>query len=105
MEGYQPRPKNVPYVNIYNSGYRNHPNFSLKENNNPIYAQKNHMHGQDLNQNMPQNKPNKSTLVDNLNAFIHMTREKQSKNNQRLYSLKVSIKSVEVQVGKITENL
>jgi len=35
MQNFNPRPQNNPYSNTYNPGWRNHPNFSYR-NNNPL---------------------------------------------------------------------
>ena len=34
MDNYNPRPRNDPFSNTYNPGWRNHPNFSWSNNNN-----------------------------------------------------------------------
>lgn len=104
MERYQPKPRNDPYENTYNSGQRSHPNFSQKGNNNPTFAE-NHNQGQNFNQNIPHNPPNNSTLEENLNAFTQLSRDNQMKNNQRLDSIEASTKRVEGQVGKIVEHM
>lgn len=90
---------NDPYANTYDLSWRNHPNFSRKEKN-PTNAQnQNHMHGQHFNQNMPHNAPNKPTLEDNLDSFIHVSIDNQERNNERLHSLEASMKRLKVQVG------
>lgn len=47
----------------------------------------------------------RSTLEDNLNAFIQVRRDNQSKINQRLDSVEASIKNVEAQGEQLAEHL
>lgn len=70
-----------------------------------LYPKPKNMQSQKFNQNMPYNPHNKPFLENNLNAFIHMSKDNQVKNNQRLDSLEASIKRVKFQVGKLAEHM
>lgn len=54
---------------------------------------------------MPKNPLNKLTLEDNLNAFIQVNIDNQSKTNQRWNMQRILLKKVKVQVEQLTKNL
>ena len=95
MNANKPRLHFDPYANTYNPGWRSHPNFSWRTNNQaPI---------QNTMPNLMSNndQPRKSTLEETLNTFIEFSMDNHKRHDQRLDSLKASIKRVEVQVGQI----
>ena len=109
LEGFQPRVRNDPFSNTYNPGWRNHPNFSWKNNNQQqqpqpqyqLYQRTNQFQGQSSNQNQPR----KPSLEDSLNAFIQVSEQNQVANNQRLDSLEASMKRMETQVGQLANQM
>ena len=104
LGAYQQRPRFDPNSNTYNPGWRSHPNFSWRQNN-PPFTQSSNQAGQQFHPPIPRSIPNKPTLEDNLNSFIQVCRDNQSKTNQRLDSVEASIKKVEVQVEQLVEHL
>ncbi|XP_078166211.1 uncharacterized protein LOC144560859 [Carex rostrata] len=75
------RPQNDPFSNTYNPGWRNHPNFSWKNNNpNAIPQQNNQPPGFAPRQFNPQPAPQKSSLETLLENFV--TKQDQRMNNQ-----------------------
>ncbi|XP_057808488.1 uncharacterized protein LOC131022965 [Salvia miltiorrhiza] len=112
LQGFQPRPKLDPFAPTYNPGWRNHPNFSWRQNQGQCPSQNAQNFQQPQQPNQPQYQqqqpgfyrqqqypnqqapPKKPSLEDSLNAFIQST-------NQRFESVEASIKRIETQVGQI----
>lgn len=104
LGGFQPRQRYEPNMNTYNPGWRNHPNFSWRQNN-PSPPQNLNQQGQQFHQQIPKTFPSKSTLEESLTAFIQVSKDNQTKTNQRLDSVETSIKKVEIQVEQLAEHL
>ncbi|XP_031120931.1 uncharacterized protein LOC116024170 [Ipomoea triloba] len=105
MNSFNQRPRNDPYSNSYNPGWKNHPNFSWSNNQNnfqPVAPQ-----------------PKKSSWEDSLNTFIQTCNRQQEANDQRFQQTEASLakteaslarneasmRKLEVQVGQIAEAL
>ena len=99
MNANQPRQHFDPYSNTYNPRWRNHPNFSWRNNNQASIQ--NVMPNPMSNNDQPR-KPN---LEETLNTFIEFCRDNHERHYKRLDSLEASTKRVKVQVGQIAEQL
>ena len=94
MNGNQPRPYFDPYTNIYNLGWRSHPNFSWRNNQALIRnTMRNPMSNND--------QPRKSILEETLNTFIQFIMDNHARHEKRLDSLEASMNRVKAQVGQI----
>ncbi|XP_073152284.1 uncharacterized protein [Henckelia pumila] len=91
--GNQNRPRNNPYSNSYNPGWRNHPNFSWGGTSNQARPQGNPQYGKKPIYNH-EPKEEKSELEKMMMKFIFST-------ETRLQNQDSSIKNIENQVGKL----
>ncbi|XP_073119970.1 uncharacterized protein [Henckelia pumila] len=87
--GNQNRPRNDPFLNSYNPGWRQHPNFSWGGQNNKPYGNQNYSRP-------PQEE--KSSLEQMMQKFISST-ETRMKNQD------ASIKNLENQIGQLAKSI
>ncbi|XP_073153976.1 uncharacterized protein [Henckelia pumila] len=87
--GNQNRPRNDPFLNSYNTGWRQHPNFSWGGQNNKPYGNQNysrHPHEE------------KSSLEQMMQKFISST-------ETRMQNQDASIKNLENQIGQLAKSI
>src|SRR5262249_41306180 len=88
---FQRPPQNNPYSNTYNPGWRNHPNFSWTNQQNPRLPPPGY------NQtHPPQQQQQKPSLEDLMSKFI-------STSKARFQNQEASIKNLETQVGQLAK--
>ncbi|CAH9088741.1 unnamed protein product [Cuscuta epithymum] len=90
MNSYNHGPRNEPFSNSYNPGWRNHHNFSWSNT-------------QQSNQPSPVQK--KPALEDTLQTFMQICTQNQQANDQRFQRTEASLRKLEIQVGQIAECL
>ena len=86
MQNFNPRPQNNPYSNTYNPGWRNHPNFSYR-NNNPIPPNASQPQPPGFQQRAPYNPPlhqQPSQPKSNLESLMEQFIATQTKTNETL---------------------
>jgi hypothetical protein len=110
-------PKNNPYSNTYNPGWRNHPNFSWSNNQNALNHQGQQRNGQqaappvqeskngDLESLVMQIATQQQQMLKSQDQF--MAEEKQFKNEQRQTNAnhEQSIQRLKVQVGLLAKEI
>ncbi|CAL9020139.1 unnamed protein product [Prunus brigantina] len=89
MNSYNRRPRNDPFSNTYNPGWRDHPNFSWKNNN--------------QFQNF-QPKP-ATTLEDTVKMLARNTVQFQQTTNSTLQQHSAALTKMETQLGQIADAL
>ncbi|XP_073120712.1 uncharacterized protein [Henckelia pumila] len=87
--GNQNRPRNDPFSNSYNPGWRQHPNFSWGGQNNKAYGNQNYSR-------QPQEE--KSSLEQMMQKFISST-------ETRMQNQDASIKNLENQIGQLAKSI
>ncbi|XP_019157162.1 PREDICTED: uncharacterized protein LOC109153743 [Ipomoea nil] len=97
MNNFNQRPRNDPYSNSYNPGWRNHPNFSWGNNQNNF-------------QPIAPPQPKKPSLEDTLQNYIQVCNKRSEADEKRfqqneasLARNEVSLRKLEVQVGQLAE--
>lgn len=97
MNSYNPRPRNDPFSNTYNLDWRDHPNFSWKNNAN-------------TNMSSQSNPPIKSSLEETMLAFMQKIDSKMEQHDSVvvqhesiLQNIAASIGKLEVQVGQLSD--
>ncbi|XP_021799895.1 uncharacterized protein LOC110744239 [Prunus avium] len=83
------RPRNDPYSNSYNPGWRNHPNFSWS--NQQQQASSRHPFQQQM---QPSSEPKKPALEDIIAQFVQTSQQNQN-------TMQASITKLETQVGQL----
>jgi hypothetical protein len=98
-------PKNNPYSNTYNAGWRNHPNFSWSNNQNvqnPQGQQRNFQQGNNYQTPpqvvQPNPEPKKNNLDSVLCQFITSQQQTNTQTNQ-------AIQRLETQMGQLAKEL
>jgi hypothetical protein len=98
-------PKNDPYSNTYNAGWRNHPNFSWSNNQNtqnPQRQQRNFQQGYNYQAPpqavQPNPKPKKNDLKSALLQFMTVQQQSNTQTSQ-------AIQRLETQVGQLVKEL
>ncbi|XP_073137953.1 uncharacterized protein [Henckelia pumila] len=87
--GNQNRPRNDPFSNSYNPGWRQHPNFSWSGHNNKPYGNQNYGR---------QPQEGKSSLEQMMQQFISST-------ETRMQNQDASIKNLENQIGQLAKTI
>ncbi|XP_019179258.1 PREDICTED: uncharacterized protein LOC109174479 [Ipomoea nil] len=102
MNNFNQRPRNDPYSNSYNPGWKNHPNFSWGSNQNY--------------QSTDPPQPKRPSLEDSLNTLVQACNRQQEITEQqfkmqqeaserRFQQNEASMKKLEAQIGQIAEAL
>ncbi|KAM1743399.1 hypothetical protein ACFX12_013293 [Malus domestica] len=109
----QNQPRNDPYSNTYNPGWRDHPNFKWREPQQPQNQGGFRQQPPGFftkpytpNQNQPQSDPNASgTSLDNDALFKILTKltHGQEKQTQAMQSTNIRVDQLEKQIGQIAE--
>ncbi|XP_073017528.1 uncharacterized protein [Primulina eburnea] len=94
--GFQNRPRNDPYSNSYNPGWRNHPNFSWGGQNNQNRQQRGPPHGMHQGFKPEPPREEKSNLEQMMTKFISAT-------ETRFQNQDASIKGLENQIGQLAK--
>eukprot|EP00257_Ricinus_communis_P022201 XP_015581861.1 uncharacterized protein LOC107262176 [Ricinus communis] len=118
MESYQPRqPRNNPYSSTYNPGWRNHPNFSWRNNdhnlpqilrnqNQPQYQNQEPQYPRNQNptfSNQGQAPQRKPSLEETLQSFMMATHDRMERNEKKTDFIEASVKRLEIQIRQIAE--
>src|SRR5215471_9897090 len=90
---FQKPPQNNPYSNTYNLGWRNHPNFSWSNQQNPRPPLPGYNQTHPPQQQQQQQKP---SLEELMSKFI-------STSEARFQNQEASIKNLETQVGQLAK--
>ncbi|XP_034197286.1 uncharacterized protein LOC117612730 [Prunus dulcis] len=100
----QQKPRNDPFSNTYNSGWRQHPNFGWKNNQNVQTApvQQNQFVPQ---QNAPAPPGQGKSLEELINSLALSTQGFMQETRQTQAQMSTAIKSLENQVGQIAASL
>jgi hypothetical protein len=109
-------PKNNPYSNTYNAGWRNHPNFSWSNNQNvqnPQGQQRNFQQGNNYQAPpqvvQPNPEPKKNDLESALLQFMTAQQQSNTQTSQAIQKLEVTtsqaIQRLETQVGQLAKEL
>lgn len=93
--GIQSRPRNDPYSNTYNFGWRNHPNFSWGGQNSHFRPQGGHQYGRQQGYKS-EPRGEKSSLEKMMSKFISAT-------DTRFQNQDASIKGLENQIGQLAK--
>ncbi|XP_048229002.1 uncharacterized protein LOC125369811 [Ricinus communis] len=114
---------NDPYSNTYNTGWRNHPNFSWKYNdqnppqlsrsqNQPHYQDQYSQFQRDSNpffqdqeQTLQSNEQMKPSLEETLQSFMMASHDRMERNEKKTGSIEASLKCLEAQMEQIVEEL
>ncbi|KAL4387142.1 hypothetical protein GQ457_09G022200 [Hibiscus cannabinus] len=118
---------NNPYSNTYNPGWKQHPNFSWKNQRNPSNTIRQNAEASGFQQNMSQQQnqlpqqqpPSTSSLENSLKAFIHRTESYMAETTKfmertdsfinmteiRMQIQEAALKSLETQVGQFAQML
>jgi hypothetical protein len=107
-------PKNNPYSNTYNAGWRNHPNFSWSNNqnvHNPQGQQRNFQQGNNYQappQAVQRNpEPKKNDLESSLLQFMTAQQQSNTQTSQAIQKLEATtsqaIQRLETQVGQLAK--
>ncbi|CAN6704227.1 unnamed protein product [Malus baccata var. baccata] len=109
----QNQPRNDPYSNTYNPGWRDHPNFKWREPQQPQNQEGFRQQPPGFftkpytpNQNQPQSDPNTSgTSLDNdaLVKILTKLTHGQEKQTQAMQSTNIRVDQLEKQIGQIVE--
>ncbi|XP_073288032.1 uncharacterized protein [Primulina huaijiensis] len=94
--GLHNRPRNDPYSNTYNPGWRQHPNFSWGGQNNQNRPQGGQLYGKQPMHRSDPPREEKSNLEQMMSKFISST-------ETRLQNQDASIKGVENQIGQLAK--
>ncbi|XP_075489567.1 uncharacterized protein LOC142528407 [Primulina tabacum] len=94
--GVQNRPRNDPYSNTYNPGWRQHPNFSWGGQNSQNRPQGGQSYGKQLMYRSDPPREEKSNLEQMMSKFISST-------ETRLQNQDASIKVLENQIGQLAK--
>ncbi|CAL9028852.1 unnamed protein product [Prunus brigantina] len=92
MNSYNQRPRNDPFSNTYNPGWRNHPNFSWSNN-------------QNQNQASSSFQPKSSSLEDTVKLLAQNTLQFQQTTNGALQQHSAALTKMEIQLGQIADSL
>jgi hypothetical protein len=95
------RPQNNPYSNTYNPGWRNHPNFSWRNDQgqqNPSQGRSNQGFGQ--RQYEPAAQPPKSNLERLIENFIENQTVTNQKNDDKFEEINQRLKNLENQIAQ-----
>ncbi|KAM1459472.1 hypothetical protein ACFX13_037261 [Malus domestica] len=91
------RPRNDPYSNFYNPGWRDHPNMKWGGNQQVQPFQQNHIQ-------QPVVQPKRS-LEDTLQMFMQSTKQYIDKNDQNMQNVQASIQNLEKQFGQLASHI
>ncbi|KAK2645239.1 hypothetical protein Ddye_020434 [Dipteronia dyeriana] len=115
MNSFDSRPRNDPFSNTYNQGWRNHPNFSWRDNqgtenqwgNNNNYGQRQYNDGTQQN---PISQPTNLSIEDTLKQFIQTIDQRMNHHDKRFqdsdvrrHNFDALLRNIETQIGQLAE--